>query len=184
MMDFEAQCDAGYLGVASLNVVNPEDYSLVVGHFNKGREESKETVKKISLMLRVGRCENKSQPLIIAIAAGNIKAESLSKTYDTRTHEPTPATAKISTGACLYVLAGAHRIRATQLASEHLYSDIEGYEAIIKEAEEIDEDYNPNSNAEDNQSTATIQRAAIESSKGLIKVIEKWPVYFYDLGGS
>lgn len=185
------KCKGAFLGTANVDVMDGGP-QLIFRTYNPGRTTNRDTVSAMAAMIEVGRCDSRSNPLVVAIDVKAIKTESLTRSYDATNHTPSLHDAEFTyTNPRLEVLAGAHRVFAARQAKTKLESDIAKFRTRLKEDEVSDDsgddDYNPDAEAEADKTpevgtTAEILKGAIQAKQVAIEGASVWPIHFYDFG--
>jgi len=135
-------------------------------------------------MLECGDSCRMSKLLKIVIKCKATDKESLADHYDQINHAPLfSATRFKGHNPTHYVLAGVHRILASQQASKALWKFITGIKHRIETARGTHDnnEFNPNTNVDGLAAMVQIQQVMFEASLSVTEVGESWPVYFYDI---
>jgi len=182
---FRTFCEPAYLGKAKLNVLLSHN-TLNFGTFNPGRQNQEDLLQYMAGMMKLGECHSESNPLTIAVDASLIKLETLTK----EPKEPVPVGFKSARPVTLELLAGAHRVLAARRASTTLRRELQkllkrqgSMELHRDDGEPSEEEDRPTLDLQHQAIVAAI-KIQIENVKGVIELVEQWPVLFYDIGGS
>lgn len=132
-------------------------------------------------MMQAGECYNEANPLTVAIDKTSIDVGCLSLSYNAKTRssslKPAAFTAKSPT---LELLAGRHRLLASQQVAKNLQRDISKFEKGKGKAKKSDVYAEHDSDPD----AAEAWDQAMSASLDVIAKATVWPVDFYDISES
>ena len=156
-----------------------------LGTYNKGWEIQESFLRYLAGEMSRGHCENLSYPLIAAICSSAVEPGRLIKDHRGTSSPKTVWHLPSALDHPIEILAGRHRVEASQRASKVLKERVNTLQKRIDSLQPAS-----NSGAKKkvdgcqliDQESIDVMEAEVEKVESLVQCIETWLVNFYDIG--